>query len=87
VGNGERVAGHLQCWVEELLDPEAAVVLTGPCLSWSLLPDHVVRAFGPWASTGWRWMERLELSPVSLCGDCIPVHTPAGKLYLQIPLP
>jgi hypothetical protein len=32
LGNGERVAGHLQCWVEGLLDPEAVVVLTGPCL-------------------------------------------------------
>jgi hypothetical protein len=31
MGNGERVAGHLQCWVEGLLGPEAAVVLTGPC--------------------------------------------------------
>jgi hypothetical protein len=28
-GNGERAAGHLQSWVEGILDPEAAVVL-GP---------------------------------------------------------
>jgi hypothetical protein len=32
-GNGERAAGHPQCWVAGLLDPEAAVVFTGPWCS------------------------------------------------------
>jgi hypothetical protein len=41
--NGEMVAGHLQCWVEGLLDPEAAVILTEPL---SILES------GPW-SQGW----------------------------------
>jgi hypothetical protein len=50
-GNGEMVAGHLQCWVEGLLDPEAAVILTGPLSVLELGPLSVLE-LGSW-SQGW----------------------------------
>jgi hypothetical protein len=50
--------------VEELADPEAVVVLTGPCLFWSLQPEHTVGACSRWASGGGRWTGSLEPRPV-----------------------
>jgi hypothetical protein len=84
--NGERAVGHLQCWVEELLDPEAVVVLTGPCLSWSLLPDHVLEPLvrGPRESGG---------GPGALGSICVPVRQlhhspqPCWETNLQILVP
>jgi hypothetical protein len=56
------------------------------CAFWRLLPDHVVGAFSQWESGGWRWTGSLEPPPVPRWGDFIPVHSPVGKLYLQIPV-
>jgi hypothetical protein len=59
-GNGERAAGHPQCWVAGLLDPEAAVVLTGPCLFWRLRLDHMVGVLGPLPPGRCRWTKALN---------------------------
>jgi hypothetical protein len=74
------VAGHMQWWVDGLLDQEAVVGLTGPYPFWSLLPDHTVGALGPWVNGGCKGTGDLEPSPVSQWVDLIPVHSPAGKL-------
>jgi hypothetical protein len=76
-GKWWEATGHLQSWVEGLLDPEAVVVLTGQCSFQRLHHDHRVGAlgllptgecFGPMPLCPW---EATCSQPMALLGDTL----------------
>jgi hypothetical protein len=77
-GNGERCLGICSAGLRDFWIWKLRWFWLGPVIL-GLCPDHMAGALGPLATGGCQWIRSIEPHPVSLWGDLIPAHSPAGR--------